>query len=116
MTTDLERFRTDLKVLRETAEQVQKDFASCGMDLGLGDNEVLPYEVLLTRVLQQVERSLQGGAGGFHQLLYRIDIPEKNYVRLQRTSSDFITDLSKLILEREFMKVVSRRLYSGGKP
>jgi hypothetical protein len=115
MTADLERFRTDRQILGETAQQVQKDFTTCGLDIGLGDEEVLPYEVLLGRVRQQVEQSLRGTPDAFHQLLYRVDIPEKNYVRLQHASADFVTDLSKLIPEREFMKVVSRRLYSEGK-
>ena len=115
MTAEVEKFRKDLQVLKETAQQVQKDFESCGLDIDFSvpmfREEILPYEELLNRVKSQVEKSMKMQEGAFHNLLYRIDIPEKNFVQLKSTSNDFIHDVSRLILEREFMKVVTRRYY-----
>ena len=113
MTAEVEKFRKDLQVLKETAQQVQKDFETCGLGISFSENEILLYEELLSRVKQQVEKSMKMQEGAFHNLLYRIDIPEKNFVQLKTTSNDFIHDLSRLILEREFMKVVTRRLFKA---
>jgi len=46
------------------------------------------------------------------QLLYTIDVPEKDFLHLI-TSSDFIENISKMILKREAMKVFYRMKYSS---
>ena len=115
MTFDIEKFRNDLHALKETAAQVQKDFSSCGLDIPVAGNEALPYEELLSRVKLQVEKSLQMPERVFQNLLYRVDIPEKNYARLKKASPDFVHDISRLILEREFMKVITRKYYDPGR-
>ena len=111
MNADLEKFRTDLQVLKETAQQAEKDFYTCGLELALTE-EVLPYDALLSRVVDQVEESIRR-SGALQNLLYRVDIPESKFVQLKDTSENFVLDLSRLILEREFMKVVTRRLYKN---
>jgi len=115
MNADVERFRTDLHVLKETAQQVQKDFESCGLEIQWISQESLTYDFLLSRVKEQVEALITRRSGSFQNLLYRIDIPERNFIQLQETSNDFLHDLSRLILEREFMKVVSRKIYDPRK-
>jgi hypothetical protein len=109
---DVEKYRNDLQVLKETAQQVQKDFSSCGLDFNLTGEEINAYELLLTNVHEKVEIAA-GRHGALQQLLYRVDIPEKNFVMLKDTSEDFFHDLSKLILEREFMKVITRKFYDN---
>jgi hypothetical protein len=108
--SDIEKFRNDVQVLRDTGTQVQKDFASCGLDPGLEGPGLVSYELLLTRVLDQLEEALRR-QGVFQNLLYRIDIPESSFVRLKESSENFMEDLGKMILEREFMKVITRKLY-----
>lgn len=115
MNSEVDKFRTDLQVLRETAQQVQKDFESCGLEFQIANQEVLPYEGLLASVKEQVDALIQRHSGAFQNLLYRVDIPERNFIQLQQTSNDFLHDLSRLILEREFMKVVTRKMYGPPK-
>ena len=115
MTSEVEAYRNDRAVLEETARQVQKDFESCGLEIQFTKEETLTYDVLLVQVKEQVEALVQRHSGAFQNLLYRVDILEKNFIQLQQTSTDFLHDLSRLILEREFMKVVTRKMYSPGK-
>ena len=115
MTSEVEAYRNDRAVLEETARQVQKDFESCGLEIQFTKEEAHTYDVLLAQVKEQVESLIQRQSGTFQNLLYRVDIPEKNFIQLQHTSTDFLHDLSRLILEREFMKVVTRKMYSPGK-
>ena len=108
--SDLEKFRHDVQVLQDTGAQVQKDFSSCGLDPGLDDAPNLSYDLLLMRVLDQLEEALRR-TGTFQNLLYRVDIPESVFLRLKESSENFMQDLAKMILEREFMKVVTRKMY-----
>ena len=112
---EIETFRNDNVVLMETAGQVRKDFESCGLEIQFSKNDALTYDDLLVTVKEHVETLVQRQSGAFQNLLYRVDIPEKNFIQLQQTSTDFLHDLSRLILEREFMKVVTRKMYSPEK-
>lgn len=114
MKAEIEKFKTDQFILKETAEQIQKDFASCGIEIFFSGKEVFPYESLLHQVENHISRLITDHLIQLQTLLYRIDIPEGSYFKLKKDANSFPNELSRLILEREFMKVVTRHLYKPG--
>ena len=111
MKPEIEKYKTEQVVLKETAGQLQKDLESCGMEIRFPEADTIPYESLLNQVEFYIEKLLRENVSALQTLLYRVDIPEKNFVHLKSTSEKFAHDLARLILEREFMKVVTRRMY-----
>jgi hypothetical protein len=107
---EIERFKTDQLLLKETAAQIQKDFASCGLEIHFTGEEVFPYEMLLKQVTQHISGLVRTNFVQLQTLLYRIDIPEKVFLKLKQ-SPYFADEMGKIILEREFFKVVSRHRY-----
>jgi len=114
MKAEVEIFKTDQIVLKETAEQIQKDFASCGIEIFFSGKEIFPYESLLNQVEHHIHHLISHHLIQLQTLLYRVDIPEGTYFKLKKHANSFPNELSRLILEREFMKVVTRHLYKPG--
>jgi hypothetical protein len=115
MQLDLEPYRHDLEVLRATADQVIRDFGIHGIQISFSGNPILAYEELhqqLVPALQQLEKS---GQGKIRALLYRIDIPEKDFLQVSEYQNKeiFWDELSALILRRELTKVVTRKLFKS---
>lgn len=95
----------------QTQEQIAKDFSKFSLYLS-NDTENRTYSIaelkdvvatLLTEIMRQGEARLL-------QLLYTIDIPEKEFLNLIDTP-DFLNKLSEKIILREAYKVYLRTMY-----
>jgi len=110
-----EKYRHDLEVVQNTAKQVIRDFDLVGVEIHFSGNTQTAY----TELLQQVTPALTGlykkNQVAFNALLYRIDVDEKKYRILQQNSHGdlFYRQLSELVIEREFIKVLTRKLFSS---
>lgn len=106
----IERYRTDLEIVRQTAEQVIKDLQVIGIEIRFSGNEFTAYEELRAQ-LHPVLRDLhKADSTAFHALLYRIDLPEKEFLRLTKGSL-FYEELTDAVLRREFKKVLIRKYF-----
>ena len=114
MTSDLEKYRHDLEVVRNTALQIIKDFGMAGVEIKFSGNPETAYEELISQALPALKRLYQQNSRSFMALLYRIDVEEIKVKKLSETYSgaDFFLHLSELVIEREFIKVLIRKLYS----
>lgn len=104
---EIEKYRHDLEVIRNTARQVAKDFEAHGIEITMPVDEFSTYEVLKSQLIPVVEKLIRKNPEQLSQLLYRIDISEK-----QSMAAANSTELAHLILEREFIKVITRKLLS----
>ena len=114
-TDDIEKYRYDLEVIRMTAEQVKKDFSLHKMEIHFSGNEETAYAELKAQLTPLLMKLLSENRTRLMQLLYRIDVPERDWkkvVMMEDKNSQSIK-LSEIILEREFMKALTRKLYSG---
>ncbi len=117
MSSDLspEKYRHDLEVIRDTARQVIKDFGMAGITINFSGNAETAYQELLNQSLPSLKNLYQQNQGLFMALLYRIDVEETKVMQLSKTYSgnSFFYELAALVIEREFMKVVIRKLFSN---
>jgi hypothetical protein len=113
-----EKYRTDSAIIQETANQVVKDFAIKDFELKLSGNPYFAFDELVVQLMPLVERLFREDPQLFQSLLYRIDIPEKDYKRVLAAGNktDFGMELSELIIRREFQKVITRRYFSEKPP
>jgi len=111
-----EQYRHDLEVIRNTAKQIIKDFGFWGIQIQFSGNESAAYEELRTQLFPALRKFYSENQGGFFSLLYRIDVLESEVQKLYDTYQGdiFIKALADLVIEREFIKVITRKLFSSG--
>lgn len=110
----LEIYRHDLEIIRNTAQQLIKDFALFGIELVFSGKPENAYEELKEQLTPVINDLQQSKPSVFRALLYRIDVDEKKVNEVIRLSNGtYRAELfSNLILEKEFMKTLYRKLFS----
>ncbi len=113
---DLIRYRHDLEVVRNTAAQVIKDFGLFNIDISFSGNESTAYEELKTQLKPALLELYNTDYNRLKSLLYRIDMPEQKVKALPAANKEaMIAGLTDLVLERELIKVITRKLYAARK-
>jgi len=109
-----EKYRQDLAIVRETAEQVLKDFGIFGIEITFSGNAFTAYDELEMQIRPVLFELFQKDKSRFQALLYRIDISEPAFRKLIGTggNDDFPGRIAAAILQREFQKVITRKYYS----
>jgi len=95
----------------KTQQQIHKDFAK--FNLEFPENfifEVWSKDKIELAIEERVAEIIKTGETRLLQLLYTIDIPEKQFLNLI-TEPNFLSILSQAILKREAMKVYFRSKY-----
>ena len=111
--SDIAQYRHDLEVVRMTAEQVKKDFSFHNMEITFSGNEQTAYAELKTQVTPLLAKLFLENRSQLMQLLYRVDVPERDWKKVLAMNADEQPEkLSEIILEREFMKALTKKLYS----
>lgn len=111
--SDIVQYRHDLEVVRMTAEQVKKDFSFHQMEITFSGNEQTAYAELKAQLTPLLTELFEKNRPRLMQLLYRVDVPEKDWKKVLAMNADAQAEkLSEIILEREFMKALTRKLYS----
>lgn len=113
--TEIEKYRHDLEIIRMTAEQVKKDFAFHQIEITFSGNEMTAYDELKTQLTPLLTKLLTENRAKLMQLLYRVDIPERDWKKVLalENKDEQAEKLSSIILEREFMKAMTRKFFSG---
>jgi hypothetical protein len=111
---EVQKYRHDMEVVRNTAAQVIKDFGLAGHTIEFSGSPDNVYNELFDQVLPALRALFDKNESAFMALLYRIDVDEKKVMALRKnsTKATFFNDLAAEILEREFIKVLFRKLFS----
>ncbi len=109
-TSEIEKFKYNELIIKETALQVIKDFASFGMEVNFPGDISYAYESLYFQLTRIIAELLQREPEKLSALLYQIDLDES---RLQSQPELFSEHefISGMILEREFFKVLTRHYF-----
>lgn len=100
------------QIMRDTAFQIVKDFELIGENIYFSENSQSSYEELFNEVMHTVSELARKPIGKLSQLCYVIDLKEsKVFEASQQTNDSFEFTLAKLIVEREFVKVVYRTYF-----
>ena len=110
-----EKYRHDLEVIRNTGAQMIKDFGMFGVEINFSGNPETAYRELLDQTEPALARLYNDNRTSFMALLYRIDVSEKKVNELMEIEKKpaFFAKLAEVVVEREFMKVLIRKLFSA---
>ena len=110
--SSIEPYRHDLEVIRNTVLQIKKDFSIFNFEITFSGNETTAYPELKTQLVAIFKDLLRNHSERVFALLYRIDVPES---KLKKVPPSVLIEehIAELVLERELLKVVMRKLYSG---
>ena len=97
----------------KTQQQIAKDFAKLNLLFSENfESQVLSKDEIELQIGQQLVEIIKEGETRLLQLLYTIDLSEKEFLHLT-TQANFIQELSKKILFREAYKVFLRTKFSS---
>lgn len=107
---ELENFKKKEIIIRQTAEQIIKDFNRFGLSVSFSGvvqyayHEI--YEQLLVHIIDLLNRNTQK----LYSLLYQIDLSEKKIRNIfaENPGGNLSEIITELILDRELKKVVTR--------
>ncbi len=93
--------------------QVKKDFENCALNSEFVLKMDPDYGMLLQLIAVEVEVIIKLSSTKLSELLYRIDISERQIKKLSnlKADSDFTDIVSELIIKRELQKVVFKQMY-----
>lgn len=114
MSFQIQEYRNDIKVIQDTALQISKDLGLDDGAITISGDPDKAYHELEMQLLPIVKDMYSGSSSDLMNLLYRIDVNEariREALNIQ-DKKGVITMLTGLILEREFIKCVTRRVYS----
>jgi len=100
--------RDDL--VRETADQIVKDFGVFNLEISFSGCLEEFYQELFGQMKEHVKILLDRDASRFFNLLYRIDVSQDDIDRYQRQFYDYplYAVITELIIHRELKKVITR--------
>ena len=109
-----EKYRYDLEIIRETADQIIRDFNIKEFEIIFSGNPNNAFDELKIQITPVIEKLFKADRSSFQSLLYRIDISERDYKQTlsQIHSKGFEVELSELVIRREFQKVITRKYFS----
>jgi hypothetical protein len=110
--SEIEKLRLNEQIIRDTALQVIKDFASFGMSVSFPRDISYAYEALFSQLKIIIADLLEREPEKLSALLYQIDLDENRMKKEPElfTEHEFI---SEMILEREFLKVLTRHYFKN---
>ena len=106
---DLEKAKNNEQIIRETAEQIIKDFMLFGLEITFSGNLNMIYDELFNQMEYQVNELIVKDYTKLLSLLYQIDLSEKflNKNNLPTQYESEAAFISNLIIQRELVKVLS---------
>ena len=104
-----------LEFIKQTAEQLSKDFELFGFVISFSGNAVTAYEELYNQLLPIITKLSVTNYPKLLQLLYRIDINEGIIATAVKEEQGVLENvLTRLIIYRELQKVLFRDYFKNG--
>ena len=106
----LDKYRNDLEFIRLTAQQFIRDCERMGFDVEIDVQQLTGILHLQMCVEPYLKQWCKEENARLTSLLYQIDIPEHLYP--ERGPCSDIPGLTALVVKRELIKVILKKLYS----
>jgi len=110
--SEIEKYKLNEQIIRDTAHQVIKDFAVFGMEVSFPGNISFAYESLYLQLKEIIAILLEREPEKLSALLYQIDLDE-NRMKSEPALFSEHEFISEMILEREFLKVLTRHYFKN---
>lgn len=111
--TDLSKYFNQLDLIKDTANQIIKDFDMFGLEIKFSGNAFNAYEELFEQIEPHINQLITSNQQKFMSILYRIDLSDEQIKKAvnENSSEPFSAIVSDLIIKRELQKVVIRNHY-----
>lgn len=111
--TDLSKYINRLDLIKDTANQIIKDFDMFGLEIKFSGNAFNAYEELFEQIEPHIDQLITSNQQKFMSILYRIDLSDEQIKKAvnENSSEPFSAIVSDLIIKRELQKVVIRNHY-----
>jgi hypothetical protein len=103
-----------LDFIKDTANQIIKDFDMFGLEIKFSGNQYNAYEELFEQIEPHISKLINTNQSKFMGILYRIDLNDEQLKKAidENSSEPFSAIITDLIIKRELQKVVIRKHYS----
>lgn len=112
---DIELYKTKIEVIRQTMEQIKKDFTMFGMDVEFTGKTEMAYSEMFTQLSIHVAHLLEIDPHRLSALLYQVDLGENKILESSALHPEWALAevISELIIHRELKKVLIRNYYKN---
>ncbi len=113
--TDLRPYFNKLDIIKDTANQIIKDFEMFGLEIKFSGNAYNAYQELFEQIEPHIKNLIDTNQSKFMGILYRIDVSDEQIKKTVRenNSESFSEIITDLIIKRELQKVVIRKHYKN---
>ncbi len=112
---DLTPYINKIDLIKDTANQLIKDFDMFGVEIKFSGNTYNAYEELFDQVEPHIQKMISSNQSKFMGILYRIDVSDEQIKKAvnENLSEPFSVIITDLIMKRELQKVVIRKHYKA---
>jgi len=114
---NIELYKTRKELIRQTADQIIKDFGMFGLDIFFSGVSEMAYDELFSQMVIHINDLLNQDFQKLVSLLYQIDVSEKQIVikEIEFPGYSKAEILAELVIHRELRKVITRNYYKTNK-
>ncbi|MBL7888924.1 MAG: hypothetical protein JNL24_05195 [Bacteroidia bacterium] len=111
--SNLSSYFNKLDLIKDTADQIIKDFDMFGLEIRFSGNAYNAYEELFEQIEPHIKKLIDSNQSKFMGILYRIDVSDDQIKKALKdnSSESFSEIITDLIIRRELQKVVIRQHY-----
>lgn len=101
------------EIVRETAEQIMKDFGMFGIEITFSGNVQGAYQELHEQLIAQISLSMERDYSRLMSALYQVDITEREIAKaaIELPHYNDLEVLAHQVIFRDLKKVLYRRYY-----
>ncbi len=112
---NLSQYFNRIDLIKDTANQIIKDFDMFGLEIKFSGNAYNAYEELFEQIEPKINQLINTNQSKFMSVLYRIDLSDVqiNKAINENSSETFSAIISDLIIKRELQKVVIRKQFNN---
>ncbi len=101
------------EIVKETAEQIMKDFGMFGVEITFSGNTENAYNELHHQLIEQISRLVEQNYDLLLSVLYQVDITDRDISRTERELPHYnhIEIIAHQVIVRDLKKVLLRRYF-----
>lgn len=105
------------EIVRETAQQIMKDFGMFGVEITFSGDVLNAYEELHRQLVEQISVLIQNNYDKLLSVLYQVDITEREITQTEHDLPHYnhVEIIAHQVIARELKKVLWRRYFKSNK-
>lgn len=114
---NVSQYLDQTEIVRETAEQIMKDFGMFGVEITFSGDTMNAYHELHGQLVQQISFLLDRNYDLLLSVLYHVDITDREIAKAERELPEYthLEIVAHQVIVRELKKVLLRRYFKSQK-